>query len=81
MGGPKAHTFITTAEVNAATAKMRLVQLAEEIVSVLAADPQASVTVSLEINANFPGGVSDQVKRAVSENMTSLGGFKNTTWE
>jgi hypothetical protein len=80
VGAPKAHSFIGSAEVNAATAKMRLVQIAEEIISVLASDPQATVTVSVEINADFPGGVSDQIKRAVSENAGSLG-FKNKTWE
>ncbi len=76
----KAHSFIGSVDVNAATAKMRLVQIAEEIVSLLASDPQATVTVSVEIAAEFPSGVSDQVKRAVSENATSLG-FKNKTWE
>jgi len=79
-GAPKAHTFIGTVDVNAATAKMRLVQIAEEIISVLASDSQANVKVSVEINADFPNGVSDQIKRAVSENATSLG-FKNKTWE
>lgn len=79
-GSPKARTFIGTAEVNAATAKMRLVQIAEEIVNVLASDAQATVKVSVEITAEFPEGVSDQIKRAVSENATSLG-FKNKTWE
>jgi uncharacterized protein len=34
----------------------------------------------VEIAATFPEGVSDQIKRAVSENATSLG-FKNKTWE
>ncbi len=79
-GVPKVHSFIGTAEVNAATAKMRLVQIAEEIISVLASDSQAAVKVSLEITADFPEGVSDQIKRAVSENAASLG-FKNKTWE
>ncbi len=79
-GVPKAHTFIGTAEVNATTAKMRLVQIAEEIISVLAGDSLATVKVSVEITADFPDGVSDQIKRAVSENATSLG-FKNKTWE
>ena len=51
---PKAHTFIGTVEVNAATAKMRLVEIAEEIISVLASDPQATVKVTVEINADFP---------------------------
>lgn len=79
-GAPKAHTFIGTADVNAATAKMRLVQIAEEIIRVLASDSQANVKVSVEITADFSEGVSDQIKRAVSENATSLG-FKNKTWE
>lgn len=79
-GAPKVHTFIGTAQISAAAAKMRLVQIAEEIISQLASDPQASVRISLEIQADFPAGVSDQIKRAVSENATSLG-FKNKTWE
>jgi hypothetical protein len=79
-GTPKARTFIGTAEVSAATAKMRLVQIAEEIIGLLASDPQATVNVRVEINADFPGGVSDQIKRAVSENAVSLS-FKNKTWE
>jgi len=77
---PKVHTFIGTAEVNAATAKMRLVQIAEEIISLLAGDPQATVKVTVEITADFPAGASDQIKRAVSENAANLG-FKNKTWE
>lgn len=80
VGVPKAHAFIGTVEVNAATAKMRLVQIAEEIINVLASDAQSSVKVSVEITAEFPDGVSDQIKRAVSENATSLG-FKNKAWE
>ena len=79
-GVPKSKTFIGTAEVNAATAKMRLLQIAEEIISVLVSDSQATVKVSVEITADYPEGVSDQIKRAVSENAVSLG-FKNRTWE
>ena len=59
---------------------MRLVQIAEEIISVLASDSQATVRVNVEITGDFPEGVSDQIKRAISENATSLG-FKNKTWE
>jgi predicted AAA+ superfamily ATPase len=79
-GASKAHVFIGTAEINATAAKMRLVQIADEIINLLASDPQASVHISLEINADFPSGVSDHIKRAVSENAASLG-FKNKTWE
>ncbi|MBI5767835.1 MAG: ATP-binding protein [Verrucomicrobia bacterium] len=77
---PKARSFYGSAEVNAATAKMRLVQIAEEIIAVLASDPNAKVSVSVEINAEYPNGASDQIKRAVSENAGSLA-FKTKTWE
>jgi uncharacterized protein len=79
-GTPKAHVFIGTAEVSAATAKMRMVQIADEIISILASDPQAVVKVRVEISADFPGGASEHIKRAVSENASSLG-FKNKAWE
>jgi hypothetical protein len=59
---------------------MRLVQIAEEIIAVLASDPNATMRINLEINADFPAGASDQIKRAVSENATALG-FKSKTWE
>ena len=76
----KAKSFYGSVEVNPATAKMRLVQLAEEIISNLASDPQAELKITVEINADFPNGASDQIKRAVSENAKSLG-FKTSTWE
>ena len=75
------HTsFIGTANVNPPVAKMRLVQIAEEIISLLQNDPQAQVDVRLEIQAEFPNGVPDHIKRAVSENANQLD-FKNNTWE
>jgi hypothetical protein len=67
-------------EVNAATAKIRLVQLAEEVISNVASDPQAELKITVEIDADFPNGSSDQIKPAVSENAKSLG-FKTWTWE
>ena len=79
-GHAKARAFYGASEINAATAKMRLVQIAEEIVSILASDPNASVKITLEISADYPNGVSDQIKRSVSENAGSLG-FKTKTWE
>ncbi|MBL9178169.1 MAG: hypothetical protein JNM65_08905 [Verrucomicrobiaceae bacterium] len=76
----KSHSFFGSVEVNPSTAKMRLVQLAEEIISVLSSDPNAELKVTMEISADFPNGVSDQIKRAVSENANSLG-FKTKDWE
>jgi hypothetical protein len=57
-----------------------LVDIADEIISVLAVDPNASIDITLEISAEFPHGVSDQIKRAVSENANSLS-FKTRSWE
>jgi predicted AAA+ superfamily ATPase len=76
----KAKSYYGSVEVNAATAKVRLVQLAEEIINNLVSDPQAELKITLEINADFPSGASDQIKRAVSENAKNLG-FKISTWE
>lgn len=74
------HSFHGTVEVSAATAKMRLVQVADEIISVLVSDPNATVKVVVEISAEFPDGAKDGVKRAVSENARSLG-LKSADWE
>lgn len=79
-GTGKARAFYGSAEVKASTAKMRLVQIAEEIVNVLASDPNATLKITVEINAEYPAGASDQIKRAVSENATNLG-FKTKNWE
>jgi hypothetical protein len=76
----RARVFHGNVGINASTAKMRMVEVAEEIIAVLAADPNAEVKVSVEIQVNFPSGVSDQTKRAVSENARALN-FKNADWE
>jgi hypothetical protein len=77
---PKSKIFYGSVEVAPAAAKMRLVQIAEEIIAILAADPTADVNVRVELHANFPHGAQDQTKRAVSENAKTLG-FKNAEWE
>jgi predicted AAA+ superfamily ATPase len=76
----RAKAFFGSVDVNATTAKMKLVSIAEEIIAVLAADPNATVKVTLEISAEFPSGASDQTKRTVSENAAALG-FKSKSWE
>ena len=75
-----AKSFHATVEVPTATSKVRLVQLAEEIIGVLCSDPNATVKLVVEISADFPDGVSDTIKRAVSENARSLG-LKAPDWE
>ncbi len=59
---------------------MRLVQIAEEIIATLAADPNAEVKVRIEIEATFANGAQDQTKRAVSENAKTLN-FGTAEWE
>ncbi len=77
---PKPKSFRGTADVSSATAKVRLVQIAEEIISLLASDPNATIRVTLEIDAEFPSGASDAIRRGVSENAGQLG-FKTKDWE
>ena len=66
--------------VSPAAAKMRMVQIAEEIIAVLAADPNADIKVRIEIQADFTNGAQDQTKRAVSENAKTLN-FGTAEWE
>jgi len=75
---PKA--FHGSAVVAPAAAKMRLVQIADEVIAVLAADPNAEIKVRIEIEATFPNSAQDQTKRAVSENAKTLG-FGTAEWE
>jgi hypothetical protein len=76
----KSKAFYGAADVAPAAAKMRLVQIADEIIAVLTADPNAEIKVSVEIKATFFNGVKDQTKRAISENTKTLG-FKTAEWE
>lgn len=76
----KAKSFHGSAAIAPAAAKMRLVQIAEEIVATLAADPNADLKVRIEIEATFAHGAQDQTKRAVSENAKTLG-FGTAEWE
>ena len=74
------HTFLGTVDVKAETAKIRMVEIVDEIISLLTSDPQAEVHISVEITAEFPDGVSDHIRRSISENAANLG-FKNNIWE
>ena len=73
-------SFFGSASVPASAAKVRLMQIADEIISVLVSDPTAEIVIRVEIEAKFPGGVQDQTKRSVSENARQLA-FKNAEWE
>lgn len=77
----KPRSYHGSADVPASTARMRLMEIADEVVRLLATDPNANVKVTLELSAEFPEpGASDQIRRAVSENANTLG-FKTSVWE
>jgi predicted AAA+ superfamily ATPase len=75
----KTKYFSGAAEVNASMAKVKLAELAEEIIRVLANDPTATVQVSVEIHAEFQDGATDTTRRAVSENAKQLQ-MKRAEW-
>ena len=76
----RSKSFYGSATVAPAAAKIRLVQIAEEVIAILVADPKAEVKVRIEIDATFPNGAQDQTKRAVSENAKTLS-FGTAEWE
>ncbi len=77
---PRATSFRGSVEVNATLAKSRLNTIADEVIALLASDPNATIRITLEIEAEFPNGASDTIKRGVTENAISLG-FKTRDWE
>ncbi len=72
--------FRGTAQIDASTAKMRLRDIADEIIALLASDADATVHVTLDVTAEFPAGPKDHVKCGVAENATNLG-FTTKSWE
>ncbi len=73
-------SFHGSIQIQPTTAKVRLVSVADEIISLLARDPNAVLNITVEIDAEFPLGVSDQTRRAISENANALR-FKTKDWE
>ena len=53
--------FHGTVEMNAPTARARLLQMAEEVISQLVRNPMAKVTVNVEISAASPQGLVKQL--------------------
>ena len=77
---PKARVYHASAIIPALAAKQAFTTLADEIIALLAGDPNAEVTLTLEISARFPQGVGEQIKRAVSENAAALK-LRHSEWE
>lgn len=76
----KPKTYYGSIAITPSGAKMQMVSVADEIISLLASDPNVVLKVTVEINADFSQGASDQIKRATSENAKALG-FQSSEWE
>jgi hypothetical protein len=76
----KSKSYFGAAKVNASTAKMQMITIYDEVIAHLVKDPLATVTVRVEITAEIPNGVKDDVKRNVSENAASLR-FVQSDWD
>lgn len=59
---------------------MRLIEIVDEVISLLAKDPKGTVRFTLSLNAEFAEGVDEQLRRAVSENVKTLG-LRDGGWE
>ena len=62
------------------TIRQKLNPIAEEVIKILDSDANATIRIALEIDADFPQGASDTIRRGVSENATSLS-FRVKDWE
>lgn len=69
-------------EIQDLKAKLDNIKVAQKlaIFALLSQDPQGSVKVTLNIEAEFPNGAQNHIKRGVAENAKALE-FKNATWE
>ena len=72
----KKTTFFGSVEIDPIKAKLQFSDVAEEILLLFTQKPGVKVRVSLEIEAEAPGGFDDGVQRAVRENCNQLK-FKN----
>jgi hypothetical protein len=64
--------FHGTVRLDAARVGRDASRIADEVISHLAGQVGAEVTVTLEIEASLPGGASDQIVRIVTENSRTL---------
>lgn len=67
-------------DVNAAGARLRLTDIAAEIIAHLTREATAEVKVTLEIDVNFPNGVSQALRRTIDENAVQLK-VRKPEWE
>jgi hypothetical protein len=77
---PAKRAFRGVVDISAAMAKRELNTIAEEVINLLSSDPNATVRLVLEIDAEFPAGAAEAIRRAVSENAAQLK-FRTKEWE
>jgi predicted AAA+ superfamily ATPase len=76
----KPRVYHGSASISPMLARTELDTIAQEVIALLAGDPTATVSISIEITADFADGASDTIKRAVSANADTLG-FTTSRWE
>jgi hypothetical protein len=69
---PKARRYFGTVTLDPNRVARDAGRIAEEVIAHLGALPNATVQVTLEISADVPAGVPDQVVRIVTENSRTL---------
>ncbi|MFM7131009.1 MAG: hypothetical protein ACKO0V_16800, partial [bacterium] len=69
---PAKKSYFGAANLNAATAKMQMISIADEVIAHLVKDPHARVSIRVEISAEFPEGAKEEARRVVSANAESL---------
>ena len=68
----RARSYRVSIDIPAESAMLRLSEIADEVIAALIQDANGTVKVTLEIAAEFPEGVKDHIKRAVTENSKAL---------
>jgi predicted AAA+ superfamily ATPase len=76
----KMHAFHGSVRITQAAFKMKLTDIADEVLVHLAADPDVELEITLEISATFSKGASKETMRTVDANAGSLG-FNVKEWE
>ena len=69
---PPPRRFHGTVQLDPARVGRDASLIADEVIAHLAGQVGAEVTVTLEVEANLPGGASDQIVRTVTENSRTL---------
>jgi len=73
LARPVVRRFYGSVELDADRAPRDMGKIAEEVLQHLTTLPRADVKVTVEIAADVPDGVSDEIQRIVTENCQTLG--------